>query len=155
MYGRPDAPRAWYDEFSRVLTTELGFLKSCLDPSWFILRDSNQCPIAMLTLHVDDVMVAGDGSEYSESVIKRLHQRFPFGEWSVVAREGKVRYCGKEICVEERNGNQCLVLKQKDFVLGKLAQTPGRIQKVDPLSVWAIWIRCPISGSATNFVYNS
>ena len=124
VYGRPDAPRAWFDEFSRVLTTELGFERSCLDPSWFILRDSTHCPVAMLTLHVDDVMIAGDGSRYSESVIDRLHRRFPFGEWSNVAKEKKVRYCGKEVCVEERNGNQCIVLRQRDFVLGKLDSIP-------------------------------
>ena len=124
VYGRPDAPRAWFDEFSKVLISELGFEKSCLDPSWFILRVRNHCPIAMLTLHVDDVMIAGDGSSYSESVIDRLHRRFPFGEWSVVAKEGKVRYCGKEVCVEERNGSQCIVLKQKDFVIGKLDPIP-------------------------------
>ena len=118
VYGRPDAPRAWFDEFSKVLINELGFEKSYLDPSWFILRDSNHCPIAMLTLHVDDVMIVGDGSSYSESVIDRLHRRFPFGEWSVVAKEGKVRHCGKEVCVEERNGSQCIVLKQKDFAIG-------------------------------------
>ena len=25
VYGRPDAPRAWYDELARVLQKELGF----------------------------------------------------------------------------------------------------------------------------------
>ena len=49
----------------------------------------------------------------------------------------------------------CLTPVFQERGAGLASQTPGRIQKVDPLSVWAIWIRCPISGSATNFVYNS
>ncbi|CAE7734214.1 NLRC3, partial [Symbiodinium pilosum] len=56
--------------------------------------------------------------------IQKVTFMFPFGEWSNVAREKKVRYCGKEVCVEKRNGKQCIVLKQKDFVLGKLDSIP-------------------------------
>ncbi|OLP84214.1 hypothetical protein AK812_SmicGene34924 [Symbiodinium microadriaticum] len=33
VYGRPDAPRAWYEELSRILQEELGFIKSKVDPA--------------------------------------------------------------------------------------------------------------------------
>ena len=39
VYGRPDAPRAWYNELSRILEAELGFCKSHVDPALFFLRD--------------------------------------------------------------------------------------------------------------------
>ena len=39
VYGRPDAPRAWYNELSRILQSELGFQKSAVDPALFCLRD--------------------------------------------------------------------------------------------------------------------
>ena len=46
----------------KILVDELGFEKSVLDPSLFILRDDNGQVIALLTTHVDDIMVAGDGA---------------------------------------------------------------------------------------------
>ena len=106
------------------MTQELGFEKSCLDPSWFILRDSVGQPIAMLTLHVDDVMVCGDGSARSEAVISKLHGRFPFGEWSHVSLEKRVKYCGKEVLIEHREGKPCIILRQRDFLQGKLDSIP-------------------------------
>ena len=62
--------------------------------------------IAMLTLHVDDVMIAGDGPKQSESVIHPLHQRFPFGEWSVVAKKGRSATVAKKFALK---------IRQKDF----------------------------------------
>ena len=38
VYGRPDAPRAGYNELSRILQSELGFQKSAVDPALFCLQ---------------------------------------------------------------------------------------------------------------------
>ena len=62
VYGLPEAPRCWYNSLVKILVDELGFEKSVLDSSLFILRDDNGQVIALLTTHVDDIMVAGDGS---------------------------------------------------------------------------------------------
>ncbi len=38
VYGRPDAPRAWYNELARVLEKELGFQRVQLTQQCFILE---------------------------------------------------------------------------------------------------------------------
>ena len=45
------------------------------------------CPLDVL--HVDDLMVSGDGSVYTEKIIKRIHDKYPFGEWLEVQKESK------------------------------------------------------------------
>jgi len=39
VYGRPDAPRAWFNELARVPKDELGFVQSGVDPAMFHMRD--------------------------------------------------------------------------------------------------------------------
>ena len=39
VYGRPDAPRGWYNELARILEEEMGFNKCKTDPAMFALRD--------------------------------------------------------------------------------------------------------------------
>ena len=69
VYGRPDAPRAWYDELARVLENELCFKRSAVDGALFHLRDPKSNAVcASLIVHVDDLMVAGNGSEYARKI---------------------------------------------------------------------------------------
>ena len=98
VYGRPDAPRAWYEELARVLTEELTFSKSCIDPAVFMLRNNQGLLIGCMIVHVDDLMVCHDGSEYAKQVVEKLRKRFPFGTWDrVMDKPNGVTYCGKEI----------------------------------------------------------
>ena len=122
VYGRPDAPRAWYDELARVLETELGFTRSIVDGALFHLRDpSNGKVCASLIVHVDDLMVAGDDSKLALDTIQRLHKRFPFGTWQTVIEEtAGVTYCGKEIKVAGSGNEQHIVLSQNGFIDGRL-----------------------------------
>ena len=121
VYGRPDAPRAWYNELSRILETELGFSKSQVDPALFFLRDNQGQLKALMVVHVDDVMICHDGSALGRETAQRLHERFPFGTWLEVAKqEAGVSYCGKEIKVCEREGEQCVTLSQNAFLEGRL-----------------------------------
>ena len=53
VYGRPDAPRAWFDVFSGVLVNEHGFVQSKLDPALFIRRDSKNDVCALAVIHVE------------------------------------------------------------------------------------------------------
>ena len=121
VYGRPDAPRAWYNELSRILEAELGFSKSQVDPALFFLRDAQGQLKALMVVHVDDVMICHDGSNLGHETAPRLHERFPFGTWLEVAKqEAGVSYCGKEIKVCEREGEQCVTLSQNAFLEGRL-----------------------------------
>lgn len=128
VYGRPDAPRAWYEQISKFIMGDMGFERSILDPALFVHRDNQGNPNGMLVLHVDDLMVATDGGEQIESAVSRLFNRFPFGEWDLVkdCAHG-VTYCGKEIKVGFDNGERTIVLGQKGFSEGRLETVP--IQK--------------------------
>ena len=121
VYGRPDAPRAWYDELARVLENELCFKRSAVDGALFHLRDPKSNAVcASLIVHVDDLMVAGNGSEYARKMIEKLHKRFPFGTWQKVAdEEAGVTYCGKEIKYN-RASDPYTSLSQHGFVEGRL-----------------------------------
>ncbi|OLP76028.1 T-complex protein 1 subunit eta, partial [Symbiodinium microadriaticum] len=135
VYGRPDAPRAWYNELSRILENELGFCKSQVDPALFFLRDCQGKLRALLIVHVDDVMICHDGSSEGHGAAEKLHNRFPFGTWNQVAKEeAGVSYCGKEIKVVVRNEETCVVLSQNAFLEGRLqAMTiePSRAKQLD------------------------
>ncbi len=79
----------------------------------------------MLVVHVDDVMIACDGTPQAEEVVDKLHKRLPFGEWSVVEQERQgVKYCGKELRVEKRDGEKAIVVGQENFVNGRLQEIP-------------------------------
>ena len=121
VYGRPDAPRAWYNELSRILETELGFSKSAVDPALFCLRDEQGRLRALMIIHVDDVMICHDGSQQGAKVANQLHERFPFGTWMQVSEQPSgVTYCGKEIRIVQQDGEDCVALSQRAFLEGRL-----------------------------------
>ena len=123
VYGRPDAPRAWYEELARVLTGELGFCKSYIDPAVFMLRDPQGCLLGVMVVHVDDLMFCHDGSVLAKKTAKDLAKRFPFGTWDRVAdKPCGVTYCGKEIRLQNENGKERIVLSQDGFIDGRLEE---------------------------------
>ena len=136
VYGRPDAPRAWYEALSGFIMNELGFEKSVLDPALFIHRNGFGVPNGMLVVHVDDLMVATNGDSEVEQMVGRLYERFPFGEWSTVKdQEGGITYCGKEIVVEREGDENVIRMRQRGFVEGRLDVVPiEKSRKGDPNS---------------------
>ena len=121
VYGRPDAPRAWYDELSRILVDELGYERSGVDPALFMLRDPKGCLKGLLVVHVDDVMACHDGSDLGKEVTLKLYKRFPFGTWQrVCEQQCGVTYCGKEIRIDQDSLGPKVVLSQDAFVDGRL-----------------------------------
>ena len=125
VYGRPDAPRAWYEQISKFIMSDMGYTRSVLDPAFFVHRDFKGKPDAMLVLHVDDLMVATNGNPQVEKTVELLHKRFPFGEWTKVkdAKEG-INYCGKEIVLDTLDGEQVIRMRQRGFVDGRLELVP-------------------------------
>ena len=123
VYGRPDAPRAWYDELARILCQELHFEKSFVDPAVFMLRNPTGKLVGLMIVHVDDVMVSHDGSLFASEVVDQLRKRFPFGTWQRVCEESSgVSYCGKEIKAITRDGEEIITLAQNGFIDGRLEQ---------------------------------
>ena len=79
VYGRPDAPRAWYNQISGFIMGEMGYERSILDPAMFVLRGKDHTPKGLLVLHVDDLMVATDGSTEAEAGIQNCIRGFLLG----------------------------------------------------------------------------
>ena len=121
VYGRPDAPRAWYEELARILCQELHFEKSFVDPAMFMLRNPSGKLVGLMIVHVDDVMVCHDGSPFALETVERLRKRFPFGTWQRVCEQSSgISYCGKEIKVVNREGETQITLAQNGFIDGRL-----------------------------------
>lgn len=125
VYGRPDAPRAWYNALSGFIMTEMGFERSILDPALFIHRNERNEPDGLLVLHVDDLMIATDGNKLVEQTVDMLVHRFPFGEWGLVKDNASgVVYCGKEILIEDLQGEKVIKMRQRGFIEGRLQDVP-------------------------------
>ena len=77
VYGLPDAPRAWFEELTGYLVEHLGFRHSRLDVAFLTWYHKEGVLRIMLTLHVDDLMIAGDGSPSTEATIEKLRERIP------------------------------------------------------------------------------
>ena len=121
VYGRPDAPRAWYEELARILCQELKFEKSFVDPAMFMLREPSGKLVGLMIVHVDDVMVCHDGNKFASEIVERLGKRFPFGTWQRVCEQPSgVSYCGKEIKVVTCEGETQITLAQNGFIDGRL-----------------------------------
>ncbi|CAE7552795.1 RE2 [Symbiodinium natans] len=126
VYGRPDAPRAWYNELARVLEEELHLQKCVTDQCLFTLRDDQNRVRGLLVIHVDDLMLCHDGSQLGKDTVQKLKARFPFGTWDrVMDQKNGVTYCGKEIRIlNDEKGEQVIALSQNGFI-------DGRVQKLE------------------------
>ena len=80
VFGLPDAPRAWWLEFSKTLTTELGMTPLQQDSAFFTWRHGNGKLGLMLVVHVDDILVVHDASESAQELCRRLAGR-PVSFW--------------------------------------------------------------------------
>ena len=115
-YGQIDAPRRWYLEAVRRLTS-LGFRQHLLDPCCFMLyeadfEDGNNHPstssvlgqqrlCGLVCIHVDDLLGAGNvESKTYQRVVGELKQAFNFREWKEPTADettSKLEYCGASL----------------------------------------------------------
>ena len=130
VYGLPEAPKAWYDALCGIVESELGFVKSCLDQAFFRLYNSDGKVCALLITHVDDLMMATDGSVFAEEKIEQLRRRLPFGQWKVVQNEvDGIEYCGKEIRICRDGGEAFVDVSQAGFIQGRLEEIEIRSER--------------------------
>ena len=73
LYGRKQAPRAWYSRFATFLLT-LEFTEAKSDTSLFVYRRGDEA--AYLLLYVDDIVLTASSQQLLQSVISSLHQEF-------------------------------------------------------------------------------
>ena len=70
MYGLRDAPRLWYENlFTYLLSEELGFTQSTVDPCLLIRADM------IIIVYVDDMGVAAEREELIDEIISFLHSK--------------------------------------------------------------------------------
>lgn len=95
IYGTRDAGRSWWKKLYRVLR-ESGWTMSKLEPALFYLFDETYNLTGALVTHVDDLYVTGTGDKF-HAIMKRLET-----EIFLKKKEGKFRFCGKEIEKDEK-----------------------------------------------------
>jgi hypothetical protein len=92
-YGLTEAPRLWYLRARELLVDEIGFIELCCARAVFILQDKGET-VAMLTLHVDDGMLAGDSSNrVYQKAVKDINSEFNIKEWHDL-KMGTANYLG-------------------------------------------------------------
>nr|GEZ88010.1 retrovirus-related Pol polyprotein from transposon TNT 1-94 [Tanacetum cinerariifolium] len=73
LYELKQAPRAWYDELSKFLTSK-GFTKGTIDPTLFTIRYGED--ILLVQIYVDDIIFGSTNPKYSKHFEKLMHRRF-------------------------------------------------------------------------------
>ena len=126
VYGLPDAPRAWWEEVITYLR-DIGFQHSRMDPAFMVFYHPNGNVGAMLVVHVDDVMLATDGSKDAQDMVDRFHKRFPFGEWEVAGSEKALTYTGRSI----QTRGKVIHIGQEDFINGRMDELPVKVRQKD------------------------
>jgi len=134
VFGLPDAPRAWWEEFSSTIRS-YGLVSTKLDPAFFVYRGQDGAPKLLLIVHVDDILVAHDGSDESRRLQDRIRTRYPFGDWKVaIEHPGGVSYCGRTVEVRTVAGIQEAYVQQRPFIESRLETielTPARAKELE------------------------
>lgn len=111
VYGLLNAPRRWIDKLAKELKSS-GWVRSRLEPcTWCMYVDGRMT--GLIGVHVDDVLICGEGPEY-DSKVQTLLSTFPFGSWKD-ARKERITFCGAELS-QEADGT--LRLNQERYALG-------------------------------------
>nr|GEX73986.1 retrovirus-related Pol polyprotein from transposon TNT 1-94 [Tanacetum cinerariifolium] len=73
LYRLKQAPRVWYDELSKFLTSK-GFTKGTTDPTLFTIRYEED--ILLVQIYVDDIIFRSTNPKYTQRFKKLMHSRF-------------------------------------------------------------------------------
>ncbi|OLP87512.1 Copia protein [Symbiodinium microadriaticum] len=121
IFGLTESPRMWYDRLSGVLTTEIfkyqgieyRLVPSPLDACVLMMMrtDDQGEPEALLTIHVDDIMIAAP-TEMNRYLQKEISRLFPVDDWI----ENSFEYTGSLIHVSDSG----ITVNQATFVDGRL-----------------------------------
>lgn len=119
-YGLAEAPVAWF-RYLRKQLLALGWCQHPLDECVFSLYENGKLA-GMIGLHVDDLLVAGNGRTF-EKAMTTIESRLPFGE----RKYGRFVYCGLQI---EQVHQHLITVDQIDYI-DKLQPMPHKHLKAD------------------------
>lgn len=83
LYGLKQAPRAWFSLLSQCLTS-FGFIASKANPSLFIAKQASNT-ISIILVYVDDILITGNNSNFTTSVINQLKSKFAMKELGLLS----------------------------------------------------------------------
>lgn len=106
IYGLKQASRQWHEKIDKLLIEQMGFTTSPQDPCLYVRRDSGS--IVIITLYVDDLLIASNSRRRIYSIKVQLSSRF------------KMKDCGRaKIClgleIGNDPGNNILLLSQTRY----------------------------------------
>ena len=117
IYGVNDAARQWYQSFKGILL-EQGWKPLTFENAGFIYRDeATQNVVAIMALHVDDVLMAMDFQSFPElcqQLEANMKQAVEWGSWKECGKE-RVKFCGK--CYKQ-NADFSVEVDCMDYVAG-------------------------------------
>ena len=87
-----------------------------MDVAFMVYYNEDNTVGGMLILHVDDLLVATDGSAEVEAAVALLHEKYPFGQWSLLHEAKTVTYTGRDVSLV---GDE-IHLSQQSFVEGRM-----------------------------------
>eukprot|EP00171_Calliarthron_tuberculosum_P002838 IDg2838t1 len=106
IYGLKQASREWHEAIDEYLITETSFNTSPHDPCLYVKKDSHS--IVIITLYVDDLLIASSSRASINLIKKQLSSRFKMKDC------GEASLClGLEIQNDMRN--QIIFLSQKIY----------------------------------------
>ena len=119
-----NAPRVWWEEFTGFLLS-LGFTHSRTDVAFIVFYSLDGDIGILIIIHIDDVQISNDGTKATEAIVKKIHDKYPFGEWVNAYEVKKVSYTGRTI---ELDGEEVLS-NQTEFVNVRMNHLPLRENK--------------------------
>ena len=75
-------------------------------------------------------MIANDESKITEKIVAQIHDKYPFGEWTLVHKVKSITYTGRTARV---HGDEILV-DQEAFIKGRMSDLPkmkSRLRSLD------------------------
>ena len=105
VYGLIDAPREWYTALQQTMD-ESGFKRSQLDSCLYYAWEKGHL-IGALAIHVDDILFTGT-TEFQESYMQKLKNKYPFKHWKLNQGEFLGRY-------RQKNEDGSISVNQKEY----------------------------------------
>ena len=125
IYGVNDAARQWYQSFKGILL-EQGWRPLTFENAGFMYRDeTTQEVVAVMALHVDDVLMAMDFQRFPQlcqQLEEQMKQSVEWGSWKECGKE-RVKFCGK--CYKQ-NPDFSIEVDCNDYVANMSEYKVGR-----------------------------